>query len=136
MCPARADRLCNFATAEARERERESERALAMATNLGSLRKSRAGHLRTLERRLANLDRELRQCEGADALQKDKSLIGPARYTSSKCEESLNNLAEVIESIENLLSSADPPLEQTEKISREICRISRISSCDFSSFLY
>ena len=86
-----------------------------MAANLGSLRKSRAGHLRVLERRLANLDRELRECEGADALQKDKSLIGPARYTSSKCEESLNHLAEAIESIENSISSADPPIEQTKE---------------------
>ena len=86
-----------------------------MAATLGSLRKSRAGHLRALERRLGNLDKELKACESAETLQKDRTLIGPARYTSSKCEESLNNFAEAIESVENLLSSADPPLEQTEE---------------------
>ena len=94
-----------------------------MATQLGSLRKSRAGHLRVLERRLAALDKELKACENADALQKDKTLIGPARYTSSKCEESLNSFAEAIENIENILSQADPPLDQTEDQRKGDCEM-------------
>ena len=82
-----------------------------MASALAGLRKSRAHHVRILEKRLSQFQNELKECGNSTG---DHTLYASAKYTSTKCQESLNNFALAIEKIEKTLSE-DTKIVQTEE---------------------